>query len=136
MYYTTLMTTAHSKFLLGFLFSTTYTATFDTLRRPPVGVLEDSTRLIYNLLVGELVSLDRTPFSCPRGTVVLWEAGIVFLVYVMRRPFCFLLAGVYGRREKGFDLSKLGFAFASRCPDTETGSLGSSLAREWLNCMK
>lgn len=23
----------------------------------------------------------------------------------MRRPFCFLLAGVYGRREKGFDLS-------------------------------
>lgn len=39
------------------------------------------------------------------GTVTHWETAIIFLVSKIRGIFCFLLAGVYGSREKGFDLS-------------------------------
>lgn len=52
----------------------------------------------------ELDFLGRT-LSVSIGTVTRWETVIIFLVYEMRGIFCLLLAGVYGSREKGFDLS-------------------------------
>lgn len=40
-------------------------------------------RLIYQLLVRELVSL-AGPSSCPLGAVIPWEAGVVFLILSVR----------------------------------------------------